>query len=332
MCLGESMWDAWVVLTEPYSVDLALGGAAGVLAGVLWLIWRGRRSAQTEDGDLVPSVWVLLSFAFATIAERPLRIGLLLIVFLALYAVSTVVYLLGSDMGQSLLDFLFGGALVYAAHRLFLLNAARDSGVAAGRGNYLGVLVRLFLFSLIMAAVLVVPGVIAVLAGIVVELAVPDLPYLYAVPAAIGSGLAVLASVYLARASLVFPSASVGGNFWWTEAMTRSRGLGWSLAGALWIVALIGVALFAAMLELGWHVYQAIAPEDAVASYNDGWFPVPFSTDFWHQLVLLESAFPLVYVPYAVMSIAVVSGGFQACIIEPARRRNAAAAKAPASS
>lgn len=200
--------------------------------------------------------------------------------------------------------------LVFAGHRVFLASYARESGITLPDGALWSVILR----ALTLSAILFACILLAILAGALL-FAVTGYLGLVADPVRIAIGLlmgilAALGSIVFARLSFLYPAAALGQAGWLVTAFRRANRLGLGLAASLWLVALACMILAILAILAGDHILALTVYADRAGLGLLSSPDIPGSRAYWAETLLIQLPFRIVFMLYAMASVACVSAAY----------------------
>lgn len=295
-------------------LPLILGGLLGGVVGLVVVLARGLSGAgRTPDGTRLYSGSLLLE-GLAGLRANARRIGALFLAVCFLYTLTTAINVwLGVPMGIA--DLLTGTAIVYLGHRFLLEKPLQETGHSLPDKGFVGVLVRSFLFGLILLAMLAILAIpLLVLTALTRNAGTAT--GLFDIIFGAGAGLGLVGiSLVMSRLTFAFPAAALGRRTWFATAARESQGMTWGLAGALWTNALVGLVV-TFVLVAALTVLQALLglPSSEAARVVSADDPA-----FVWNLVFVEVPVILATSAYTLIAVSIVSAAYRRTVIDPYR-------------
>lgn len=220
-----------------------------------------------------------------------------------------------SDLGgwhvlPMIADPLILAVLVFAGHRLFLSDAARQHGIRLPDGGLWNVILRALSLTLLLFSFVI----LAVLAGAIL-FAISGYLGIVADPVRIGIGAMMglvtgFGSILFARLSFLYPAAVLGRKAWFLTAFRQARKHGIGLSAALWAIALVSLALAALAILAGDKILALTVYADRAGLGLLSSPDIAGSRAYWLETITIELPFRIVFMGYALASVASVSAAY----------------------
>ncbi len=287
---------------------ILLGGLGGLGLAVLLILLFGLFPLFTKTG---PRGLRILGDAGASFGRHwQAALGIILSAALASVFSGVLADLGGWHVLPLIADPLILAVLVFAGHRLFLSDAARLHGIRLPDGGLWNVILRAISLSLLLFSFVL----LAILAGAVL-FAISGYMGIVADPVRIGIGAMMglvtgLGSILFARLSFLYPAAVLGRKAWFLTAFRQAQDQGIGLSAALWVIALASLAVAALAILAGDKMLSLTVYADRAGLGLLSSPDIAGSRAYWLETMTIELPFRIVFMGYALASVASVSAAY----------------------